>query len=225
MNKVQFGIVAVAGVAGVALLIVIGAYFQAGPREKDDALAAQTDRIAQLQAENERLSNLIVQAQSSAPQPSEPSRDLLRLRAEVGVLRQQTNELDGLRKENNRLSQAVAESGTNQVSAQDQLIVRQTHAVDAMVALLQAIQTYATNHSGQFPVTLDQLAAAGGFKDQRLAGDVGPSDFEFGQGLGGKNIILRLRVPIAKPGGGSVVIVGGISDFGQPFTSSWNVDR
>jgi precorrin-2 methylase len=65
MNKLKFGIVAV---AGVAILISIAAYFQARLREKDEALVAQTDRIAQLEAENERLSNAVVVAKSSVPQ-------------------------------------------------------------------------------------------------------------------------------------------------------------
>ncbi len=224
MNKLKIGVV---GAAAVAVLVCIGAYFHARMREKDEALVEQTGRIAQLEAQNERLSNLILNAKSSAPQRSEPSRELLRLRGEVGVLRQQTNELGGLRRENIKLSQAVAESETNQVSAEEQLIVRQNHAVDATTALLQAIKTYATNHNGQYPLNLDQLVTAGDLKSAKLAGNLGPSDFEFGQGLGtdpqGKQTSLRLRVPIAKPGGGGVMVVGGITDTGVPYTSVWNV--
>src|SRR5262245_22116692 len=88
MDKFKIGIV---GVAGLAILVLIGAYFQARMRGKDEALVEQTARVAQLEAENERLSNLVASATSSAPQRSEPSRELLRLRGEVGVLRQQTD--------------------------------------------------------------------------------------------------------------------------------------
>ncbi len=221
MNKVKIGI---AGVAAVGGLVFIGAYFQARMHEKDQALVEQADRLAQLESENQRLSNRLVNVKSRVSQASEPSRELLRLRGEVGVLRQQTNELGVLRKENTTLSQAVAE---NQVSAEDQLMVRQNHAVDAMTALLQAIKTYATNHNGQYPVNLEQLVAAGDLKATKLAGNLGPSDFEFGQSLGtdpqGNQTILRLRAPIAKPGGGGVMVVGGISDAGVPYTSVWNV--
>jgi hypothetical protein len=224
MNKLKIGIV---GVAAVTILVFVGAYFHARTREKEEALIKQTDRIAQLETENERLSNLVVNVKSNVPQASEPSRELLRLRGEVGVLRQQTNELGGVRKENIRLSQAVAESETNQVSPEDELIVRQNHAVDAMSALLQALKTYATNHNGQYPANLDQLVAPGDLKAPKLAGNLGPSDFEFGQGLGtdpqGNETILRLRVPIAKPGVGGVMVVGGINDAGVPHTSTWNV--
>jgi RNA polymerase sigma factor (sigma-70 family) len=187
--------------------------------------ATLTEQMGELKTENERLPKMIAEAKDAHALSQAP--ELLRLRGEVGVLRQQTNELGGVRKENIRLSQAVAESETNQVSPEDELIVRQNHAVDAMSALLQALKTYATNHNGQYPANLDQLVAPGDLKAPKLAGNLGPSDFEFGQGLGtdpqGNETILRLRVPIAKPGGGGVMVVGGINDAGVPHTSTWNV--
>lgn len=196
-------------------------------REKDAALVKQTDRIVKLEAENERLSNLIVSAQSGARQPSEPPRELLRLRGEVGVLRQQTNELGGLRRENVRLSRAIADSETNELPAEDQAIVRQTHAVDAMTTLLQAIKNYAAAHNGQLSGNLDQLAASGDPGATNLAGNLRLDDFGLGQGVGtdpgGHPAMLKLRAPIAKPGGGAVMIVGGIDNAGVPHTSSWNV--
>ncbi|HWQ91068.1 MAG TPA: hypothetical protein VN673_05305 [Clostridia bacterium] len=152
---------------------------------------------------------------------------LLRLRGEIGVLRQQTNELGALRQSNVRLSQAVAEAENNQVSAEDQLIVRQTHTVDAMGTLLRAIKEHAVNHSGQYPVSLDQLIASGELGETNLAGNLRINDFEFAQGDGkdlrGNQAILRLRVPIARPGGGAVMVVGGIDDAGVPHTSIYNV--
>jgi hypothetical protein len=197
MNKLKNGIV---GVVAIASLVVIGAYFHARMREKDEALVERTDRIARLEAENERLSNLVVNAKADVLEPSEPSRDLLRLRGEVGVLRQQTNEL----------------------SAQDQLIARQNQAVDATHALLQALMTYATNHNGQFPANLDQLVTAGYLEAANLPGNLGPSDFELSTTDPNILATVRLRVPIAKPGGGGVKVYGGINEFGQPFTSVEN---
>ena len=68
------------------------------------------------------------------------SDELLRLRGEVGVLRQQTNKLGYLRQENRYLrTQVAADTGTtNQLSAEDQFILRQKYAVDAMTALAVA---------------------------------------------------------------------------------------
>lgn len=198
-------------------------------REKDEALQRQAERIAQLESENQRLSNLVVRATntSTVSNSSEPSRELLRLRGEVGLLRQQTNELGALRQNSDRLSQGVAESQTNQPPAEDQFIVRQTHSVDATTTLLQAIKKYATNHNGQFPDSLDHLIASGDFGATNLAGNLKSSDFIFGQDAGtdpqGKPVLLRLRVLLAKPGGGAVIVVGGLNDAGVPYTSTWNV--
>ncbi len=227
MTKLKFGILLVAVTAFIAILIFMAAHLRARLHEADRKLLRQADRIAQLEAENEQLSNQIVHANNSVASGSEPSPELLRLRGEVGVLRRQTNELGGLRNENVRLSQAVAQSETNQVSAEDQVALRQNHAVNAMTALLQAIKSYATNHNGQYPPALNQLVASGDLKVVNLAGNFGVSDFDFDPGLRadgqGNQTILKLRVPIAKPGGGALMVVGGISDAGVPFTSVWNV--
>src|ERR1019366_7746095 len=96
--------------------------------------------------------SLAAQATKPALPPSDQLAELLRLRGEVGMLRQQTHELGRFRQENRRLlSQAAAQSeSTNQVSAEDQFTLRQTHAVDAMTILLNAIKNYATSHNGQY---------------------------------------------------------------------------
>jgi hypothetical protein len=189
--------------------------------------ATLTEQMGELKTENERLPKMIAEAKDAHALSQAP--ELLRLRGEVGVLRQQTNELGGLRKENIRLSQAVAESETNQVSAEDQVIVRQNHAVGAMTTLLKAIKNYASNHSGQYPGNLDQLVASGDLGATNLAGNLGFNDFEFGQRAGvdlqGNQAILRLRVPIAKPGGGELMVVGRITDAGVPQTTVWNVSH
>lgn len=227
MTKLKLGVLSALVIAGAAILMAVRHQLQARLHERDKALSQQADRITQLEAENERLSNLVAQVNKTAVPPGDQARELLRLRGEVGVLRQQTNELGRVRQENRRLSQAVDESETNQVFVEDQLIVRQTHAVDAITTLLQAIKNYATNHDGQYPGNLEQLTTAGDLAATNLAGNLGPSDFEFGQGAGvdpqGNKAILRLRVPIPKPGGGAVMVVGGISDDGVPHTSVCNV--
>jgi hypothetical protein len=56
--------------------------------------------MAGLVAENERLSNLVAHANSSQSLPDERLKELLRLRGEVGALRQQGKEIETLREEN-----------------------------------------------------------------------------------------------------------------------------
>lgn len=113
---------------------------------------------------------------------------------------------------------------TNEFSPEDQLIVRQSHAVDATGALLGAIKKYSANHDGQLPASLDQLIEFGA---TNLPSNLKFSDFIFGPDAGtdpqGKPAILRLRVPLPKPGGGGLMIVGGIDDAGVAHTSIWNV--
>ena len=189
--------------------------------------ATLTEQMGELKTENERLPKMIAEAKDAHALSQAP--ELLRLRGEVGVLRQQTNELGGLRKENIRLSQAVAQAETNQLPAGDQVIVRQAHAEKAMTTLLGAIKNYAAAHNGQLPANLEQLIASGDLGATNLAGNLRLDDFEFSQGVGldpaDHSAILSLRVPIAKPGGDVVKMVGGIDDAGVPTISARTVAR
>ncbi len=62
-------------------------------REENESLHQQVAQLAQLTAENERLSSLLAGANQPKSSPSEPSRELLRLRGEVSLLRRQNQEL------------------------------------------------------------------------------------------------------------------------------------
>jgi cell division protein FtsB len=91
MQKTLIFITAVA--AGVTTPLVIQHYSQVKLRAENQSLRQQVDQLAQLTAENERLSNLVARSNQPRPLPVEPSRELLRLRGEVGLLRQQNQEL------------------------------------------------------------------------------------------------------------------------------------
>ena len=215
-------------IAAIAAILVFQWRLRTADRQKDETLARQAERVAQLESENERLSNLVAQASDAASANPDPSPELLRLRSEVGALRQQINELGGLRKENVRLSQVAAVAQTNQIPVEDQLVLRQTHTVDAITTLLSAIKTYATNHNGQYPASFDQLVDSGDLKSTNFAGNLGLGDFEFSPNAGldpqGNQAILKLRVPIPNnPGGGGITVVGRITPTGITQTSSWNV--
>jgi RNA polymerase sigma factor (sigma-70 family) len=93
MTKFKIGIVSAMAVAALAAPVVMQHQSIAKLRGENRALQEQTAQLASLQAENERLSNLVVQA-GTAPAPAEKQvRELARLRDEVGRLRQQTNEM------------------------------------------------------------------------------------------------------------------------------------
>lgn len=76
-------------------------------REEQQAMQQQLDRVTDLLAENERQANLLATAKPAPSLASDPSAELLRLRAELGVLRQLTNELEGARDENTQAHAAL----------------------------------------------------------------------------------------------------------------------
>jgi hypothetical protein len=111
-NRVVLSVLCATAVVG--LTIWLAAEHQARLRlgEENKALRQQLDQMAGLVAENERLSNLVAQAKSSQSLPDDRLKELLRLRGEAGVLRQQTKELETLRNEN-RQARTALENGLN----------------------------------------------------------------------------------------------------------------
>ena len=89
MTKLKAGIVGGLFVAGVVAPLVIQHQAQTSLRDNNQSLRQQLDHFAQVAVENERLSNLVLQAQNSASLSNTQLNELLRLRAEVGGLRQQ----------------------------------------------------------------------------------------------------------------------------------------
>lgn len=89
MTKLKIGIISAVVVAGVAIPVAMHQRTQAKLRAADEAMRQQAEQVNALAAENERLAQAAVQ-ESSAPAPATgPSPELLRLRGEVGRLRQE----------------------------------------------------------------------------------------------------------------------------------------
>src|SRR6266576_1987115 len=93
MGLRKFLIMVAAGVAaaGVVTSLVIYYWAETKLREQNEVLRRQDHQLAEVGAEHERLSIRVAGVKSS-PQ-DEPLRELERLRAEAGRLREQTNEL------------------------------------------------------------------------------------------------------------------------------------
>src|SRR5262249_6386238 len=72
-------------------------------RQENRSLIEQNEQLAALPIENQRLLSLLAQASNFQEAPTNQDRELLKLRGEVGVLRQQANELRKLQAENQRL--------------------------------------------------------------------------------------------------------------------------
>jgi hypothetical protein len=114
MTKVKFALMGTV-VAALAAPLIVQQQTVSSLREENQSLQQQQAQTAQLAAENERLSNLLAQANNAQPQAQ--LQELLRLRGEVGVLRQQTKELARLQEENRQLR---ARPMTVQLSTADQ---------------------------------------------------------------------------------------------------------
>ncbi|MHB8521707.1 MAG: hypothetical protein ACYDH9_13235 [Limisphaerales bacterium] len=163
MTKLKAGIVAAALVAGVATPMVMQHQTRVALQEKEAALAQQAVQLAQLAAENERLSNLVAQTGSSLP--ADQLGELMRLRGEVGLLRRQAGDLARQQEENRRLQASVAGAGQPAPSAdsdpaaeQRKLlgIVKMGYARNWMLAF----HAYAEAHQGQFPTSFGQAASS-----------------------------------------------------------------
>ncbi len=207
----------------IAATVGVGIYEAkqaANARAELQTLQPLAEQIQQLQHERDEATNRLAGMADELAQANRNNRELLKLRGEIGVLRQQSNEVGKLRQANQKLLTQNAEqsNSTNLLSAEDQFTLRQTHAVDAMSTLLNAIKSYAANHNGQYPERLDQLTASGDLGTTNFAGNLGFDDFELNpEGAvdpQGDKVILSIRVPIQRPGRESVLVWGCINSAG-----------
>lgn len=215
-TRLKVGLVVFA-VAGVAAWLVMQREVETKLAEENATLRQQ---VAQLQTENQNLSNAA--AESKAEPPPAPSDEILRLRAEVGVLRQQTNELGrSLQQPGPKVMSLLPESApsTNELSAEDRVTLQQTHLVDAVHAILGALKDYSAKHNGQYPENLQELVTSGVLPSSRFAGDLGLEDFEFHkpdpkEPSQNQNMVRALNA-IQRPGGTLLIVSGGIDEAGN----------
>jgi RNA polymerase sigma factor (sigma-70 family) len=96
--KLKIGIVTAVVVAGVATPLAIQERARRDLRAENAALRQQIDALAPLASESERLSNLLARTTADAPvAQTNPSSELLKLRGEVGRLREENRELARLK--------------------------------------------------------------------------------------------------------------------------------
>jgi hypothetical protein len=133
---------------GVAICLAVEHRARLKLGEENAALRQQLDRLAGLIAENERLSNLVAQARSSQSLADEQwksqslsdeqSLELLRLRGEVGVLRQQSKKLETLREENRQARAALASGHTTQNTGQVATTDKGRASTESQLQILKA---------------------------------------------------------------------------------------
>jgi hypothetical protein len=89
MKRVILSVLSAIVVVAVSIWVAVGYQARLQLEEENQGLRQQLDQMAELAAENERLSNLVAQASQPQPLSADQMQELLRLRGEVTALRQQ----------------------------------------------------------------------------------------------------------------------------------------
>jgi hypothetical protein len=208
MKNLKTGFI-VAVLIALAILFFLQHQQQEKLRADNAALALQ---LAQMQTDNESLSNRLASAGDANSLSDKNHNELLKLRGEVGVLRRRANEIGKLQEENQQLQQeaTIGQNQTAKLSPEDQFRLNQFHTTDDLKELGLAMRVYAGDHNGQYATNIYQL------KDE-LAGETLLTNFmnkyEFvNAGLVNESmpekIIFREQNPSQNPDGGWERIYG-----------------
>jgi len=149
LTKLKLGLSALA-VAGATTGLVVQHQAQEKLRTENESLMHQ---IAQLKTDNESLANRLATAGNAKPLSDEQLNELLKLRGEVGVLRQRTNELGKLHappaRGTSNQQPSVVDSHAEQEKA---ALFMMNNAKQSVMGMLM----FANDNGDQFPTNLDQ---------------------------------------------------------------------
>lgn len=110
MSRLTLGLVGAVAAAGIVASLVIKRSGEAKLREFAGLSRQQAEQIGQLSAENERFSNVVARSGGSEPLASDQLRELLKLRGQIGLLRQAAGEQARLQAANQQLRAGLAVS-------------------------------------------------------------------------------------------------------------------
>ena len=154
-------------VAGAATTLVVQHQTQQKQRADNESL---TQQLAQLKTDNESLSNRLVTAGDSKSLTDKQLNELLKLRGEVGTLK---NQLATAAKIQAQTTVHVDRANQPADLLEQQKRTIQAKAGDAHI-YLSAFMDYADSHNGQFPTNWDQIRD----KYNNAPGLTGTNDFE-----------------------------------------------
>jgi type II secretory pathway pseudopilin PulG len=178
LRRLQIVVVVILAVAGVAASLVIQRRTEAKLREQREVLNLQDQRLAEVSAEHERLSDRVAEVKSFPPEG--PMRELERLRVEADRMREQTNELGS----------RLAQSSTSRkllgapLSPPGYTYTPEENARREEIAagkkqdaenLHSAFWDYYRKHQEQFPSSLDQLRP---YLEEQHRTPTGTNEFE-----------------------------------------------
>jgi RNA polymerase sigma factor (sigma-70 family) len=174
-TQLKLGLSALA-VAAAATALVVQQQSQQHLRAENGLLRRQ---MAQLQANNEDFSNRLAAAGSPGKLTDDQLNKLLKLRGEVGTLRNQAAQIAKVREENQRLRAGnVPPTQTGQISPEDQFKLQEWHVIDTMKNVALAARIYAGDHQEAIITNFDQITAANLY-DTNRPGSVALDGIEF----------------------------------------------
>ncbi len=127
-------------------------------------------QAAQLQADNETLSNRLAMAHDSSSAPNRQLKELLRLRAQVGLLRQKTNELGRLKQNHLRRTADDSQASEETTPAEEQQRQSSTAKMGDARLLVLGELIYADQNQGQLSTNFAQFSSYLTNADQTLTG-------------------------------------------------------
>jgi hypothetical protein len=146
-------------------------------RDENQSLQQQ---IAQLQTDNQSLSNKLSSAADSHKLSNEQFNELLKLRGQIGVLQKQLND-----SQSELGKTSLAQSG---FSEDEKFKLKQTDVSDAAKLIALMMLKYADNNDGLFPKTLEEFSTVtnflgGSLDPNNLGGGIRMNDFEIYHGI------------------------------------------
>ncbi len=212
MTKLKAGLLCALAAVGVTTSVVVYCQARARLASQQDLLRRQADQLAQVEADNQRLSNLAGRA--SGPGLENQLRDLPALRAQAESLRRQTNDLAGLRAENRRLSQSTDDTPKTPVQSREERLARASCAKDWLLAF----KTHALDNQGQCPTSFEQVKSVYAQNSGKLGAKISPDEFEivfhgsFDSLTNPGDIVVLRERQSRSVGGGRVSRIYGMAD-------------
>ncbi|HEY1790256.1 MAG TPA: sigma-70 family RNA polymerase sigma factor, partial [Verrucomicrobiae bacterium] len=140
--------------AGVTTAFIIQHQAQTRLRGENQSLQRQ---IVQLQNSNDDLTGQIADLNAAKKMSGDQFNDLLRLRGEVGMLRERTNDFGKIQTSlENSLAQASVLQQSNSAAEQQKRVA--IERVGSAHGLASEMILYASDNQGQFPTNFDQVA-------------------------------------------------------------------
>jgi hypothetical protein len=152
--------------AGLIVAVVIaGAIFLFIQHQAQDKLRTEneslTQQLVQLQTDNESLSNRLAGIGDAKKLTDEQFNELLKLRGEVGMLRNQVVELGKLREENRRISKELADANQTiqSLPSPEQALFnkKRIQSVNDAKMIGLAMRIWAGDNNDQYPTNFDDM--------------------------------------------------------------------